>query len=97
MPAYTFLTDALLQTAVAGEAPDLVVDDVKTGLVVLRRELLGGHRETDRVCNSLTLSSQRCVSGCEAMIESEEKLTHEGSRRNFDAGFLLNLGMTGRL
>lgn len=55
----TFLTDSLLDTPIACEAPDLVVDDVVAGAVELRGKLLGGDGETDRVGNALALEAQK--------------------------------------
>lgn len=68
----TLLADTLLQATVAGEAPDLVADDVEFGLVVLRRELFRRDRETDRVRDSLSLfvcrPSQRAATSAEGRI-----------------------------
>ena len=53
-----FLPDALLQAAVADEAPDLVVDDGVGGLVVCGGEVLGGDGEAEGVGDAL--AEQAC-------------------------------------
>ena len=54
-----FLPDALLQAAVADEAPDLVVDDGVGGLVVCGGEVLGGNGEAEGIGDALAEQARR--------------------------------------
>ena len=54
-----FLPDALLQAAVADEAPDFVVDDGVGGLVVCCSEVLGGDGEAEGVGDALAEQARR--------------------------------------
>jgi hypothetical protein len=50
----SFLAHALLQATVATEAPDLVIDDVESRLVVSGGKVFRGHGKPDGIRYALT-------------------------------------------